>query len=49
MKFLIWQLTDLKMLTGLVHTSALLERGMEFITFWKLIMLPLLGLIYFTF
>lgn len=49
MKFLIWQLTDLKMLTGLVHTNALLEWGMEFITFGKLIMLSLLGLIYFTF
>lgn len=49
MKFLIWQLTDLKMVTGLVRTNALLERGMELITFGKLIMLPLLGLIYFTF
>lgn len=49
MNFLIWQLTGLKILTGLVHTNVVLEWGMEFIAFGKLIMLPLLGLGYFTF
>lgn len=48
MNFLIWQLTGLKILTGLVHTNVVLEWGMEFIAFGKLIMLPLLGLGYFT-
>jgi len=38
---------DFRMLTGLMHPNAPLEWGTDFITFGKLIMLPLLGLIYF--